>query len=226
MRPTGALLANLILVASVAGCATTLEPAPDAQPVASVGKGATAEHHGVRVVAVAGAWRGFPEDLERAVTPMLVTITNDSDRRIEVRYEHFGLISRGGVLFAALPPFEMTGALSEAVPVQVPYAMFGFGVAPYLAPWYPGWAIFNGPFPYRPTYYGTYAVQFEKINLPSGDMIQKALPEGVLSPGGRVSGFLYFEPAADVKRLTFTLRLIDATTGEDLGPIEIPFVVK
>lgn len=226
MRRTGVIVASLITALAGVACASTLEPAPEAQRVFGPGYSATAEASGVRIVASSDAWRGFPEDIERAVTPILVKITNDSERRIEVRYEQFGLVSPGGVLFAALPPFEMTGAVSEPVAMSTAFPVVGFGVAPYLAPWYPGWTVWSGPFPYRPSYYGTYGLAFERVNLPSGDMLQKALPEGVLGPGGRVTGFVYFEPVADVRRLVFTARLVDATTGKGLGTIEIPFVVR
>ncbi len=53
---------------------STLEPAPEAQRVFGPGYSATAEASGVRIVASSDAWHGFPEDIERAVTPILVFI--------------------------------------------------------------------------------------------------------------------------------------------------------
>ena len=52
-------------------------------------------------------------------------------------------------------------------------------------------------------------------------MVQKALPEGVLEPEGRITGFLYFEDADfDPDRGTFVADLVDAKSLRRLGRIE------
>jgi hypothetical protein len=58
-------------------------------------------------------------------------------------------------------------------------------------------------------------------------MIRRAVPEGVLADGGRLSGFLYLPkvPRGD-KSVTLELRLADAKTGVSFGAIRLPFVVK
>jgi hypothetical protein len=56
-------------------------------------------------------------------------------------------------------------------------------------------------------------------------MIVKALPEGVLEPGGRVTGFVYFEEVEDVPRVRFVAQLVNASTGARFGTLTIPFVV-
>ncbi len=234
MPRTTAILAGLLAVlpfiaVGPAGCATTLVPAPGAHRVASVGYAAEAEQAGVHVVASAGAWRGFPSDLDDIVEPMLVTITNDSGRSLEIRYEHFDLLTPGGVIFAALPPFQITGVTFEPIYPTGGSAMgFGFSVAPYLSPWYPGWTVYGGPFPFHSGYYtGYYGIysSYERITLPTGDMIQKALPEGVLEPGGRITGFLYFEQVTDVSRVAFVTRLVEVG-GQPFGQIQIPFIAQ
>lgn len=65
-----------------------------------------------------------------------------------------------------------------------------------------------------------------RVDLPSVDMLQKALPEGVLDPGGRITGFVYFEELRDGARIDFTIRLFDAVTGESFGALELPFIVE
>lgn len=224
------LLAFIPLLAlGPAGCATKLVPAPGAHRVPSIGYAADAEQAGVHVVAATEAWRGFPTDLGDIVEPMLVTITNDSGRSLELRYEHFDLLTPGGAAFVALPPFQISGVSYEPV-----YAMggpalgFGFSVAPYLSPWYPGWTVYGGPFPFNPGYYSgyyTYYSSYERLSLPTSDMIHKALPEGVLEPGGRITGFLYFEQVTDVSHVVFVARLVEVG-GQPFGEIQIPFIAQ
>jgi hypothetical protein len=62
------------------------------------------------------------------------------------------------------------------------------------------------------------------LELPTSDMLQRALPEGVLAPGGRISGFVYFDHVLDVVHVTFVAHLIEVG-GDELGMIGIPFVV-
>jgi hypothetical protein len=71
----------------------------------------------------------------------------------------------------------------------------GFYVAPYLRRHYPFFTPFNGPFLHDPFYYDSFHPAMKRVSLPTGDMVQKALPEGVLEPGGRITGFLYLETA-------------------------------
>ncbi|MCY0995186.1 hypothetical protein OV203_49120 [Nannocystis sp. ILAH1] len=215
---------RLLPFAVLLGCAGTLVPAPEARRVPGLRDAAVADEAGVEVIAVANAWRGFPPDLEGAVTPLLVTLTNRGGRALELRYEHFSLVSPGGVYYAALPPFQIHDTVYA--PVDTAYPAAGFGVAPYLSPWYPGWSVWGGPFPYRGAYYDSYNPAFQRVALPSGDMVEKALPEGVLSPGGRITGYLYFEHVEDARRIEFVARLVDGGTGEEFGAVEVPFVVE
>lgn len=208
--------------AALLACAGTLEPAPESRRVPGLARAAVADAAGVEIIAVAEAWRGHPPDLDTLVTPLLVTITNESARSLELRYEHFALVTPAGVQFAALPPFVVSGI--AYAPVDFVYPPMGFGLAPYLSPWYPGLSVWGGSFPYRADYYGSFYTAFERVPLPTGDMIQKALPEGVLSPGGRITGFLYFEPLADVRHINLVAALVDPTADERFGEIDIPFV--
>jgi hypothetical protein len=88
----------------------------------------------------------------------------------------------------------------------------------------PGWP---GPFPYDPVC-GSRYYSLWRAPLPTEDMLEKALPEGVLAEGGYLrSGFLYFEEVEeDLSRLDFTFELVDATSGEGFGTVRIPFRVR
>ncbi len=221
-------LLALTLIAGVAGaCAARpdIEPAPGAQPAPpGPGKGAMATSNGVTVIARSDAWSGFPERLDE-VTPVQVTIENNSGAPIRLRYEHFALVAPNGRAYAAIPPFDIRGEETEPIDRYVD----GFYVAPYLNRYYPGIPIYRGYYPSAFDYYDRYYPRFLEIALPTGDMIQKALPEGVLMPGSRITGFLYFENVdRDVPSVDFTMRLVESVNGDGrtFGTVEIPFRVE
>ena len=62
-------------------------------------------------------------------------------------------------------------------------------------------------------------------------MVQKALPEGVLEPGGRMAGVLYFENVdigdvnGDDDMGRFSMDLVDASTTRAIGTISIPLEI-
>ena len=65
------------------------------------------------------------------------------------------------------------------------------------------------------------------MELPTQDMLVRAIPEGVLQPGGTVDGFLYFETVPKgVESVTFTYQLHDANSRESLGTVQIPFAAR
>lgn len=213
-------LAVVALALLLGACASArLVPAPGAVAVPGPGHGAIAEADGVRVVARTNAWSGWPPALSFDVTPVFVMIENNGPRPLQVRIEDFALVAATGATYAALSPYDIRGV--AAVPVDAPYP--AFSVWSYPRHWHGRWGYdpFFDPF-YYPWYYPTYA----NVPLPTGDMIQKALPENVVEPGARAAGFVYFPPI-DVKRaapVNFTARLVDARTKEPFATITIPFV--
>lgn len=66
----------------------------------------------------------------------------------------------------------------------------GYYVAPYWGYAYPGlgWWPYGWAPNYR--YYDGYWPSMQRVQLPTQSMLQKAIPEGVISNGGYVSGFL------------------------------------
>jgi hypothetical protein len=210
-------LAAALAALALAGCAVTLQPAPGATTVSGPGRGATAEAHGVRAFVHAGAWRGFPAGLEADLTPMLLTVDNGSGRPLRLRYEHVALEGPGDRA-TALPPFEITGTALIPVDWGWPYA---FG--PSLA-----WHHRRGRFWYDPFYPDhVWGPSYVSVALPTGDMVQKALAEGPLEPGGRRTGFVYFPAVArEAGAVDVVLELVDATSGERFGAVRVPFVVR
>lgn len=218
--------ALLPLFVAACGQATNLTPAPGTQPAPSgVGSGAVASSAGVEIEARAGAWRGVPQTLEQEVTPLLVTITNNSDQPMLIRYSAFRLSGVNGKQFGAMPPFDIDEEVTETITVDAfPYT--GFTVAPYLRRYYPRLTAADA-FLLDRAFYSRMVPVFRTIRLPTGDMVQKALPEGVLAPGSRVAGFLYFEDLDDdVANVTFTADLLNASTQASFGNISIPFTAS
>jgi hypothetical protein len=222
-------IAVLGLLATTIACGreeVQLAPAPSATPVAGPGRGAEATVAGVRTEARAEAWKWDPKDLGTKVTPILVELENNGSRPMLVRYNRFHLTSDAGQQFAAMPPYDIRGTIQETYTIRNPYYPYsGFAIAPYLVRWYPRFRAYNGAFAFDPSYYDPYMTRFRQVRLPTAEMVQRALPEGVLEPGGRVTGFVYFERLPKgVGPVRFTADLVDAQTIASLGTISIPFI--
>jgi hypothetical protein len=204
----------MLLVASglALACAAELTPAPEARR--NAGDGAVDSHAGVIVEARADAWDWNPPQLERELTPMLVSIANESTRPLRVRYGDFALVDGAGARLSALPPSDIELDVTLAVPA------YGYASGLFSRRY-----DYGGAYAHDPLDHGTHHTHFVDVQLPTRDMLSQALPEGVVSPGGRVSGFLYFErvedPAHD--RVDFRFALVDASTAQGFGDVAIPF---
>ncbi len=228
----------LALVLLLTACAPTPDvvpevvPAPAAAPVPGDQPGMIAQVANIEVVVRPEVWPG-EAPFGQEVLPMRVTITNEGDRPIRLRYGDFALVASGGPVYAALPPFRIAGTVEEPVlatdygPIDEPwFEAAGFEVAPYVAPLYPHLPVAGGPLFVDPLYNETYYDRWLEYELPTEEMLERALPEGTLDPGGRVSGYLYFEqPAPALERAQFRFDLIGARAGERLGTLTVPFVV-
>lgn len=206
-----------------------LTPAPNASVVTTgAGEGAMATAGGVRVVARSEAWQWDPKDLNSKVTPILIELQDDGDRPAQVRYNRISLVDADGHRFHAMPPYDIDMNITERYQVQNPYYGFSrFAVAPYLSRYYPRFLRYNGAFAYDPAYYSPYITRYRAVELPTVDMVQRALPEGVLSPGGTASGFVYFESLdRDARTLTLEVEIVDADANTVLGTARIPFVTR
>jgi hypothetical protein len=213
------------------GCARTvaeLNPAPGTTRVSGTGEGATATVASVQVIARSKAWHWDPTDLDSKVTPMFIEIQNNGSRPVMVRYNHISLVDDAGNRFNVMPPYDIDGTLSERFTVENPsYGFSRFAVAPYLSRWYPRFSRFDGAFAYDPAYYRPYYTRYVNVALPTADMVQRALPEGVISPGGQAGGFVYFEAfRRGAKTLTLDVDIVDAMTGAAIGTAHIPFVAS
>jgi hypothetical protein len=222
MRPLAVCLAGACLIACVH--APRLVPAADATVDPQHPSLALANSGDVQLVVQPGDWRGLPSNLPFYVTPIDVTIVNHSPRKVRVALKDFALQTSSGFQSMPLPPFsiQMQGAAGV---VRPEFLGSGFQVAPSYSPAYPGYPPWTGSFDVDPTYYGSFSGWSPP--LPSPDMLSKAMPEGVLNPGGKVRGYVYFQRLPD-RPARFDLRttLVDADTGVPFGATAVPLQVS
>ena len=246
-------IANLtiLLALCLASCThgPELKPAPSASLPRGEDNAAIASLAGVRVTVDGDTWYGEPRELD-TVVPLQVTIENRAGRPLRLRYREMALVGPLGSRFAALPPLSIDGAAMVRSPFEdydsPEEGIGGAGLDPmplegpldpefdydgyYVSPTYGFfWARpspWAGPFVADPYYYDTWYSRWP-VELPTEDMVAKALPEGVLSHGGRVSGFVYFQDVPEsMDRVNFQLELVDAETGMSFGTVRIPFLTE
>lgn len=160
------------------------------EPIAVVTTG------GVTMKVHPGAWSGEPERFDK-VLPVLVEITNDGEVPLRIRHAQFSLLTTSGERVVATPPFNL--GVTETDPVgassdpYIGYPFFGHVFFPYAQGFFPfgsfGRSGHFGGYPYSRL--GPFAF-FRSVRLPSSDMVAKALPEVVVEPGARATGFVYF----------------------------------
>ena len=178
---------------------------------------------GVTVEVDPEAWRGDPARFDK-VLPVLVRITNDGDVPLRIRHSDFALVTESGERVPATPPFELEGTQSvidyarvDPYDIRYRYPVRFFRFGPYGRIGYIG-------YPYSPFYdYDS----FRRVELPTPDMVSGALPESVVEPGDRVTGFVYFVDDDDhvdldhAGRVTFEAELVNAGTRQPIDTIGI-----
>jgi hypothetical protein len=219
-------LALTAALAALVACVhqRALVPAPGAQTLPGQPRVAEETVEGVRVQVDSAAWRSA--QLYDVLSPVRVTIENGSGRPLRIAYGQFTLGGTSGFRLAALPPYQAAAADAAAGSVGMPPGFVGSGflvagpVRNYrgFLPWY-------GAFPYDPVYYNRW-YGARPTSLPNGELLRQGLPEGVLQPAGRVSGFLYFKDQPKGTELRFYASLVDAETGQSFGTISSPFTVQ
>lgn len=231
------LTATLGAVLLTACASPSLTPAPQADRLEGRPAVATTSAAGVEIIAESPDWPGEVE-IEEVVTPMQVTIRNGSDHPVRLSYADFSLVEPGnGTRFAALPPWDVRGdvdlrvASGYRVAPGTALRLRGFRVAPYYDPIYPWLGAYTGyPYYSASPYYRNYYRYWDdiEIELPTPGMLERAIPEGVIDPGGMVRGYLYFERVEGIDegtRLDFRADLVDAASGEVFASLDIPFVL-
>ena len=227
LASTIAKAATVVLVSTLlwAGCNARLVPAPDAQIVPGAKTAAFAEVAGVRMVVAPHQWTGDPEDLQEVATPLRVTIENGSNRPLRIRYDQFTLSAPAGFKATAQAPHKVEGTVIK--PVFLPQTFYRpseFELAPHYRT-----HVEDTSRPRHPWNYDEYTPRYNlrELPLPSEDMLERGIPEGVLEARAQISGFRYFEKLSeDLPVVVFAADLVNARTGNRFGMIRIPLVVK
>jgi hypothetical protein len=98
--------------------------------------------------------------------------------------------------------------------VAPPYVRFYLGYTPWPHAWHGDVVYYERWHRYWPT------------QLPSEEMLQRALPEGVLEEGGSVAGYLYFQHIGRESSVKLEVQLTNATSSARVGELSVPFYVR
>jgi hypothetical protein len=220
-------LVLLALMAPVGACSgePVLLPAYGSTSVVGRSSLAVESRSGVTMTADASVWDDSPKSLATEVTPVWVTFSNATGRRLRVQYDEFRLRGTSGASYVVLAPYVLRASRTKPV-FEVPNGGYfdRFKVAAYLAPFYPWLPVWDGPLPYGPFV----SPVAWRASLPTPGMLDRALPEGVLENGGTASGYLYFQKVgAKEGQVTFQAGLQEPTSApqatHQLAWIDIPF---
>lgn len=152
---------------------------------------------GVELSVRASAWRGTPWDLPGYVTPFLVQLANEAPEPVAYEHADFRLFDDARFQYTALPPVDVERILRSRAggPLRVAAASPPPGLRrrvihdPFWDWWW--WERYGWPWYYPPP-------------APLDEVYLRALPVGVLQPGARAEGFVYFPRLRpDARRLTF-----------------------
>ena len=224
MKSTLTAIAAVALI-GIAACAPVELRPVDATAGAGAAKTATATQSGVSVEATTRAWQGEPRNLDTFLTPVLVRVTNASDRPLALRLDDIRLDGENGPTHAPIPVFE----LDATVMAELRTSSAGYTASPNLRSTAAGLDPETGRLAPERRFFDSFQSRpprFAKIDLPTRDMIDRALPEGVLAPGGDIAGFVYFPEIASTGPLALRLDARAADGAEPFATVAIPFVAE
>jgi hypothetical protein len=220
----------LICAVAAVACAgsSELQPAAGARGLRGVENAAVSCSNGVQVTAQIASW---PSDAnaDRMVTPLRIIVQNEAREPVLVRYADFTLETSAGKQYPS-PPLRVEDrhanlefSAHTASPVRANILYKAFRVAPQYRMHYRGLVPYDGPFDHDSSYYDAHYGDWGTSTLPTNEMISRALPEGVVDPGGYVAGYLYFPKVKSSARMVLHASLPGAKSGEVAGMVALPF---
>lgn len=197
-------LSQILATGALAGCA-----GPRLEAVGTSAEPAvTLSQAGVRLTISPNAWNGYPSDLYRHYTPVLIHIENDRSEEIQVRYADFLAVDEARNQYRAVAPAEVASALFGSRgsdwnlgQAQTRWARPGAGLYAFRDSWWgdPYWPYFSSgpPFssPFYPYPYYIPDYPYGWARATSYDILTLGLREGRVLPGARVEGFLFLQQA-------------------------------
>lgn len=222
-------IATLLFVFLFCCCSSKLILVPGSNNIQSNNPNiAIAESSGVSIRIEPDAWKGVVSVNEK-ITPLKITINNNSGYLLRIRYNEFFMRGETQKIYSTYPPFEINGTMSEPeillpypFPIKSNVVHSKFAVASYCSRMFPSMPEYRDIKGIDSNYYCKYYAEWARILLPTEVMLQEVLPDGVLSDGGSVSGFLYFEKLGDTRQqICFSFKLIDAVGGRQFGELHL-----
>lgn len=107
----------------------------------------------------------------------------------------------------------------------------GYSPLPYYRPWFGmGFRYWGAPWLYPPGYatwvWAWSPAFYPGYRTPPNDVLNSGLPEGVLEPGGRASGFIYFQRAHEgTQALSLSWNVNGANTNQSFGEARVELEV-
>jgi hypothetical protein len=228
LKPEVRSVLVLTCVLASASCAHGhLAPAANAQVVPETTSSAIASDAGVRVVASLDDWRGIARELPDGITAIKVRVVNRGARPVSILYERFALEGRRGHRYRVVPAVPLSHAtlLAGMGPIQPIFAAANFEVAPRYHDIYPSLDPWPTALPRTGASEGAGGRWGELA--PNRELCRMELPEGVLSPEGEITGYLYFEdPTGSEKALTLVANLASEKSGDTVASVKIPLQVE
>ena len=157
---------------------------------------------GTKRCALAAAFE--PLECDCPLVALRITIENRSETEAVIRYDQFALKTHGGRL-PSLPLFDI-GNPTPPIPSSYRFPWSGFRLAPHLSGRYRGFWNGTNAQAGAKGYYQKHHATLQSLMAPTLALKRRALPEGVLEPGGHITGLLFFqrppEPANLIAKLT------------------------
>ena len=206
------------------GCGySNLIPAPSAAHVPGAPGAAFLAVAGVGCSADAQAWRLGAGELPDSVTPLKVRVANSSGRPIRLLYQDFALVGETGHKYLSIPilPLEPDAQSTRLEPLA---ATTRFFIAERFHDVYQAIDAWPQPLARDDDLYET---QYRRWGRrPSSEVVELGIPEGVLSDGGVITGFLFFERPAGENAVTFQAEFDDSDGKDTVALVKIPFRVQ
>ncbi len=233
---------RLVAVLMLTGCQVSdiEHTAGELAPVAAIGSSAgqrntaAAQVADVRAEVTSNVWPGA-EAVTQQLTPLYIRIENHGDIPLLIQFRSFALIGPHQEYFAALPPLaasvdigEFTGDGHEfAADDNWLFNHHGFFISPFYSGSYPALPVWSHGVLHDNKFRAAPHRTASHSPISAAELAARVLPEGVVEPQGSISGFLLFEYVApDLAQVAFQGELIDATSGDAFGLLQIPFARK